>query len=129
MTITFDTSGAVTIIEEFAPGCDHVKRVEWSDLSPFAQGYVEAMARVRAAEIAEVRPLFAFSDLAPETLALILRDCESARLILGRRDSSTDAGKWLWITRNSNPHMTTSGFPPLTPYLGDDGKVYLRVAA
>lgn len=131
MSGTLDTSGVVTI--------DGV-RVGWSVetspsgfyLTPFDQGYIEALfADVQLQGTSRI-PHFplAFSDLVPETLAAILKDCaawaalwptawESARL-------STVSGRLFWRDRSAPGWSEAAHFPPLTPYLGDDGKVYLR---
>lgn len=120
-----DTSGAVTLT-----GFDNGKPlvVEWRDLSPFTQGYIEAAFRfmhdylgLRAGRYA---PL-AFSDLAPETLARIIADCEVwisgfvGRTRLAAPDRA-DMGCEFWRIRQAGRRST---FPPLTVQLGDDGKV------
>lgn len=134
---TLDTSGGVRLRR------DKIRlNTLWSDLSPFAQGYVEAMlsgvveGAWRLAEMtlapgdtARVGPhWFRFSDLAPETLAAILKDCEAFPLGLPRVYLDGKHGSQMWVTRQKG-EWTEEGFPPLTPYLGDDGKVYLRDAA
>jgi hypothetical protein len=153
MTFTLDTSGVV-----FAPASDieawpgyglhgegsgkHRRGTSWSDLSPFVQGYVEAMFADQT-EVWFDRPSLSsgtgviryvgFSDLAPETLALILLDCEAW---LRERDDwygavrhnwrTAEKGEDFWGSRNGG---AWTNFPPLTPYLGDDGKVYLQEGA
>lgn len=72
---------------------------------------------------------FGFSDLSPEALALILRDCEayeaSGRVVgLWRGDADQGAHFWRWRSQAAD-----AAFPPLTPYLSDEGKVCLREAA
>ncbi len=115
-TFTLDTSG-------FVP-----HSYQWSDLSPFEQGYVEAMfaSEYRGARLGDAK---GFSDLAPETLAAILRDCEIFRSGYGLPESymanqkASKRGGEMWHSRQ------TGGFdilPPLTPYLDDTGKVRLR---
>lgn len=72
MTFTLDTSGAVIMPNTEEP-------VRWEDLSPFAQGYIAAMfeaLRVPGPDGPEPLLYPAFSDLAPEALAAILRHCE-----------------------------------------------------
>ena len=70
-----------------------------------------------------------FSMWSPEALALILRDCEAAsgpphpRAVVGAANA---AGRLFWYTRQ---HGKLPSFPPLTPYLADDGKVCLKEAA
>lgn len=64
--------------------------------------------------------LLGFSDLAPEALAAVLRDCERYR---GRTSSSSGAvGALFWMNR-SGGHLSGDGWSPLSPFLGDDGKV------
>lgn len=79
------------------------------------------------------RTTYAFSDLAPEALALILKDCAARRnelqqlfapLRYGR--TQTDGANF-WVRRQSGLEPDFAGrFPPLTPYLREDGKVALR---
>lgn len=115
----------------------------WSDLTPFTQGYVGALfAGVMPEDGAPVvidprtggRHLshsFRFSDLAPATLARIIEDCAlSLADHLGGYTDSVTSGGMFWRERRANQlNGTDPYFPPLTPYLGDDGKVYLRDAA
>jgi len=141
----------------------------WGDLTPFEQGYVTAMlegiryekysAGINKGDhvlkwdervnYSNSRHL-AFRDLAPETLAMVRRDCErfAAKLPddfqycgsfenpLGgafwaeRNGDSGHAGAYARLNWLDSVHMgeldaITDSFPPLTPYLGDDGKVYL----
>lgn len=90
-----DTSGAV---EGFAPAFEDIaagrgESVAWHDLSPFVQGYIEALFFTNEGDGTpgegdefglwrEVEPGlwsadFGFSDLAPEALAAILADCQA----------------------------------------------------
>lgn len=132
MTFTLDTT---TPVAERTPDGDLIGYHHWSDLSPFAQGYVEALFAGGVIGLSERTPLlsapaylsgprpFAFSDLAPEALALILKDCEDARRKLNANEVD---GPWFWAWRQRNQSPV---FPPLTVYLGDDGKVRLRAVA
>ena len=116
-----DTSGRVECAASFQP----IGWAIWPDLTPFERGYVEAMLSgwIKAGKFADeggdTCGFHGFSDLAPETLAMVRRDCEMAASILGRNHQASD-GEWFW-----NGGVRRPGFPPLTPYLGDDGKVYL----
>lgn len=72
----------------------------------------------------ERHPL-AFSELAPETLARIIADCEAWRREFAGRTAETSAdrpnmGGEFWRIRQEGKRST---FPPLTVQLGDDGKV------
>jgi len=132
-TFTLDTSGFVSMPEPFEPS-DLGAEWAWPDLSPFAQGYVEALLQGEArrdgpGSVVFVRPIkgFAFSDLAPKTLALILKDCADARRRYMRDDTTKD-GRLFWEARDKGD-CQPEGYWPLTPYLGDDGKVYLRETA
>ncbi len=128
-TFTLDTSGAVLS----PPGPTWPMRIIWSDLSPFAQGYVEAMLRgpidlrgsvYESGGGTQDTLRLGFSDLAPETLATILGDCEAfERVGAGRLP-----GGLLWKTRQTEGAIA-QGMPPLTLYLDDTGKVRLREAA
>lgn len=127
---TLDTSGAVML----APG------FIWSDLDPFTQGYIEALLREGSAAVHTEREQqgrersrfdrdLGFSDLAPETLAAILTDCARRKTQLAPKGSTlfteAERGRLFWEDRQV---ALVAAFPSLTPYLGDDGKVYLRAA-
>jgi hypothetical protein len=100
-----DTSGA---IYENAP---HYEATLWKDLSPFTQGYIEALL----AGLPFSR--LAFHMLAPETLARIIADCEAMQA-KGLRDTP-EVGRSAWEVRQ----MGATDFPPLTVQLSDYGKV------
>ena len=73
------------------------------------------------------RPL-GFRDLAPETLATIRRDCAAQQVahppIEGLDgEALSKMGAQFWFDRQIGEGR---GFPPLTPYIGDDSKVYLQ---
>ena len=142
MTFTLDTSGAVTFLHPAAPRGLLRHDVRWPDLSPFEQGTLWAMF----ASIPEYAPLSTpgctwvyrerrFSDLAPEALDLIRRDCAAFSAVLSH--PSREAGGLLWQERQAGkwhePQIVGKtrlpAFPPLTSYLSDDGKVRLREAA
>lgn len=124
----------------------------WDDLSPFTQGYVEALFATFSTEFQkewgasnlQVR----FSDLAPETLARIIADCEvfedancdplnDAEFATDDRQGPTEAGAAFWLDRQGGAAFeadwpepyggaltrASKPFPPLTVQLGDDGKV------
>lgn len=115
MTFQLDTSGYVVFpASEDAPWEN--PSVEWSDLNPFTQGYTDKVLRKIGAP---------FHMLAPETLTQIMNDCGSFQSTLCP-DKSADMGRCFWQTRQNN---FWESFPPLTPYLGEDGKVYLREAS
>lgn len=129
MAFELDTSGTVlTTDRSFGGGY-----IKWSDLSPFVQGYVEALFADEGGVLSLLMERYAhegvqvrFDDLAPETLARIIADCEGARD--GYRVANTKAcGASFWAGRNDPPgcwrYLVTDGFPPLTVNLGDDGKV------
>jgi hypothetical protein len=127
-TFTFDTSGFVAM-RTHSLGIV-TQSVRWTDLTPFQQGYVEALF----ASISELpsgtnppagewRP-FAFSDLSPEALALILRDCERQATVYTDRKPDVLDGQIFWDGRK-NHVLRPYGFPPLTVSLNDAGKVCL----
>jgi hypothetical protein len=123
MTIQLDTSGFVR-----GPCGTSAGRKFWSDLDPFAQGYVEALFGELVAALCEgqdedamtyrLAHLLGFDALAPETLARIMEDCATARRLVPSENSSDD-GRNFWRV------CSVAG---TTPYLGDDGKIYLREA-
>lgn len=118
MSFQLDTSGHV----EAASG-DIPWLTVWSDLSPFTQGYIEALFAER------FQFGVGFSDLAPETLVRIIADCEAA---ISQGEDSAQNGAAFWAVRN-HPMMPsgewTRRFPPLTVHLGDDGKVRFTTPA
>lgn len=130
-----DTSGAVIGVDyqgrvRMDPAEQHWPEIYWSDLSPFAQGCVEAIfAGLEHPGYIDVEPgntdvghiPVGFRHLAPEALAMILRDTALA----DHDQSSRDYGRLAWADRQngSDPH-----FPPLRVYLNDAGKVMLELA-
>lgn len=129
---TLDTSGVVRI-PTGRPGINN--HYLWSDLSPFAQGYAEALLgdlSSRLLQPNEDGPCgveFGFSDLAPETLAMILRDCEGLGSIYS---DTTRGGALFWSDRQGGGFLglnPQTRFPPLRTYLNDAGKVMLEVAS
>jgi len=110
---THNTSGVVRIYTIPDAGTPTLRRWRWEDLDPFTQGYIEAMG------------VGTFSDLAPETLAAILKDCERFQKYSGKPRTHLYGGI-MWKQRGFG---MLPQYPPLTPYLGDDGKVYLREAS
>lgn len=174
---TLDTSGVVLPFHRYDLQWNaEPVGYRWPDLSPFAQGYVEALLRDAwdqgvvildrwgdgEDDTDQNRP--GFSDLSPEALALILRDCEAMRETpigadpflrdaprsdiplahwLAQRGTLREAGAAFWAYRNGDKdaflranvitivvlgkvEAAAKAFPPLTPYLSDDGKVCLR---
>lgn len=124
----------------------------WSDLSPFAQGYVEALfasfERWPSTTFGDAKyPALpnvsghgvtiglGFSDLSPEALALIIRDCERA-LRTSLWGNSVRDGRLFWSERTEELFSGFWGgqqtllcetlFPPLRPFLNEDGKVCLE---
>lgn len=142
MTDTFklDTSGTVRVTTAFVGrDPDSLTRdrpvmvggpVQWGNLSPFAQGYIEALvasipneARTYEGFAARGHRPIAFRDLAPETLARIIADCERAEARIG---DGAEWGRYFWTARQGGLYGSdpTAKAPPLTVRLGDDGKVY-----
>ena len=137
---TFDTSGAVEV--QPMSETEGSIRIRWSDLSPFAQGYIEAaFASASVPNTPNLthrgvymitpngdRRAVAFSDLAPETLAAMLGDCEAVRegSLAAYKRRTPHAGGLFWETRKRGG---LSAFPPITLYLGDDGRIYQREAS
>lgn len=119
MTFQLDTTG--NVYDNRIGNVAGKALTRWSDLSPFAQGYIEALfasigGKLEIVPFMGMRPepfAVGFSDLAPETLARIIADCEARAWL------DTD-GKWFWISRQNG---NLDAFPPLTVQLGDDGKV------
>lgn len=114
MTFTLDTSGRV--ITELSEAIETY--YEWGDLSPFTQGYISALfeSEAYALKYPDTGPGLGavdprFSDLAPETLAWIIADCEAfqakAADLLERAYAAGEydeeqAGRDLWFTRKGH---------------------------
>lgn len=128
MTPALDTSGAVPMSRTFFhPLKSGDAPIVWSDLSPFAQGYIEAafeslaeQSRTGVGSFAR----YAFSDLAPEALALILADCGAIRRTRGTGTDMVvrDLGASTWRARQRG---ISTAFPPLTVTFDNDAKVRL----
>jgi len=114
MTFQLDTSG-------------DIDGKRWDDLTPFAQGYIKAMltsllverqADSKGQTLSE--KWAAFSDLAPETLARTIADCEALESRFETRPNDSATGRRFYIHRQEGDF---AAFPPLTVQLSDDGKV------
>jgi len=192
---TLDTSGYVTLRREDASWKGRPRPdIYWEDLSPFEQGYIEALLQDLASGplirlSAEDSAVFAgallnpakpnealekaskryreavaaqkasgifptpilvaapgFSDLSPEALGAIRKDCaaylakaaESEAEVRAYSGASNAAkvrqawlgggGKQFWEQRNTTDSLKAF-WPPLTVVLSDEGKVCLRGAA
>lgn len=96
----------------------------WSDLPPFTQGYIKALlASSQLNKIGKKLGAFmgvaGFSDLAPETLARIIADCEDHRRAFSLEDQRA-MGRKFWFERQDGDFFT---YPIMTVHLGSDGKV------
>lgn len=114
----------------------------WDDLSPFAQGYIDALFAslwdpVFQKPVLRSGPIdfrgVAFRHFAPETLADILADCDRYCREWGWDDQCAEIGGDLWRDRQQRfagwprADELSEDFPPVTLlYLGDDGLIYQR---
>ena len=134
--MALDTSGYVTVRGpvpagyRLIPHNDTVVVVDWASLPPFAQGYIEAFWEAvrelrRDAEDRVQMNLddLGFRHLAPEALALILKDCAEAQRLWPNVTTTAAAGASLWHQRQM---MALAEFGPVTPYLREDGKIAFR---
>lgn len=120
--ISFDTSGVVCIpARDFEGPVDRV--LSWDKLSPFVQGYVEALFESLVEQTHTTG--WAFRYLDPSALALILRDCEAWRCLYPRGRDDKQGGANMWLLR-AEQMVERKDFPPLQPYLSDEGRVCLR---
>lgn len=138
-----DTSGEV-----FWPSPEG-HSLDWSDIAKLphgllAQGYIEAgfasmdrdfmgEPRFRAPWL-DVPGVTAwlnvgFRDLAPATLAAMLKDCE-ARLSQASPPypNTREEGARTWEKRQAGK-LKLHGFPPVTLSIGDDGLIYQEVVS
>lgn len=111
----------------------------WSDLSPFTQGYIEALFASLPGLDQQGRMIprhpdvahggvhvMGFSDLAPETLARIIADCASFENIaggVGQKTGLTEGRRFWEGQQRGMSGALGAAFPPQTVQLGDDGKV------
>lgn len=125
-SFTLDTSGLVDDPEGWGI-------LEWSDLSPFAQGYVEALfesvvpVRDDGATVERcVWEVAGFRHLSPEAVEMILRDCELWEQTRApcAIEADADDGRELWRHRQANESAYL--FPPYRIFLSDEGKVCLE---
>jgi len=129
-----DTSGAIDWPSGMDPrplGVAMVGCLGWADLGAFTQGYIEALlSSVRGFHVPHYlkwdernghrTPRFlAFRDLAPESLARVIKDCDALRPV----PNTADHGRTVWTQRQEG--KAGPSFPPLAVRLGDDGKVHL----
>lgn len=142
---TFDTTGLVTIPLGTPKTGDHRAFWAWEDFTPFEQGYIKALFASGIVGLSENSPLkvapvylggprpFAFSDLAPETLDAIRKDCAIGAGLYAAPMLAAFEGADLWERRQRGDFlkfpMTAKMLRPLTPYLGDDSKIYLRATS
>jgi len=129
MGFQLDTSGYV---EPPYSGPTCAPAIYWSDLTPFAQGYVEALfSSAEHPGYLDVEPgscdaghmQVGFRHLDPETLARVIADCEAATVNGGGSQNSSTIGGALFWSRRQGGADRKDGFPPLTVQLGSDGKV------
>lgn len=121
MQHTLDTSGVV----QFRDDHGELMTYRWSDLTPFVQGYIEALFFDPAsdAELWQAKGgILGFDRLAPETLARILKDCEE--MVRNSRGylKTADQGREAWVWRQDGVLI----FPPLTPILSEDGLIRFK---
>lgn len=136
-----DTSGVVHMPAPGNPGSvGPMAYIMWLDLDSFTQGYVEAMfagpwearnvqqRHLAAGKDNSVRvDVLGFRHLSPEALARIMEDCAGIGYGLGKFYANTHRqGGHFW---NDRQRGSFHAFPPLTPYLNDEGRVCLREGA
>lgn len=142
MSVSLDTSGVVYAgTDPQQPG----GHIEWEDLSPFCQGYVEAAfasldrdfmgePRLRAPELDAPGVTsyvnIGFSDLHPATLARFMEDCETVQRIFAGVEMTADDGRRVWRHRAEGfpgpletDRLLRTALRPLRLHLSPDGKV------
>jgi hypothetical protein len=112
-------------------GTHHMHSTCWEDLSPFEQGYIEAMFVSFDSENGQpiliskptgkigsgLAHYVGFSDLAAETLATIRKDCAEALLDVFIAPKGVElGGQIFWRERQADKWLA---FPPLHPTLSD----------
>lgn len=119
MTFKLDTSGLVQCPAPDQKPNETTGCWFWTDLSIFAQGYIEALFDDLPHGPRLIHPLHGggvfvrFSDLAPETLARIITDCAVKTASLACPLTAED-GRVFW---------RKFGAKSSTVQLGEDGKV------
>lgn len=136
MTFQLDTSGSVILPRvDAGDGALYREPISWADLTPFTQGYIEALFEALGPynwmdEQGGAWPS-KFSDLAPETLARIIADCEAVQKRVADRLFVCPDGATFWTQRQTrfarvgaeDRGWAVAHFPPQTVQLCDDGKV------
>lgn len=119
-----------------ATEADQAFHLDASGFNHFAQGYVKALLSGPITVGADAHTYnsvlqLGFSDLAPATGARIIADCKEALADpLAGYKPHVESGRMFWRDRQANMlNGMDPRFPPLTPHLGEDGKVYLREGA
>lgn len=146
-----NTEGAVIVLLPDMCGFKHSRMLAWADLDAFTQGYIEAMFFTWPEDEGDyiggiTSP--GFADLARETLARIIADCDSFQqqeaanlsAAYGVDYDATQAGRDFWFTRGGHGvgfwdsglgdlgdklSHAARDYGNLDAYLGDDGHVYL----
>jgi hypothetical protein len=126
MSMTFDTSGVVTIPYEMSQRLGLRVQYNWGRLVPFQQGTLiaasEEASRLLGRQIG-------FSDWSGEALGRIMGDCEgwdraTAGYPPGGPPMTAEQGREFWQMRQRGD--LKKSFPPLTFHFDNDGKVCLR---
>lgn len=139
MTFTMPTSGKVRVLTDNTGGEKTFVLYAWHNLDAFTQGYVEAA--YHSAFGGDLQPdgswlmRVGFDHLAPETLATILTDCAQFCRESTWPTNLKEAGADFWRERQERSMAgaliigeVLKPYPPLTAYLGDDGKVRLATS-
>ncbi len=131
MIFQLDTSGSI-LLQPSADAPWETPAITWTDLSPFVQGYIEAVCRSGGGynpATGNNEP-WDFRQLAPETLERTMSDC-ALRMSRAGIVNQSSAGAAFWAARQGKfrkqgyPAYFTlpEVFPPLILSLNEAGKV------
>ncbi len=122
-----DTSGEIHVPESIGKdGRTRGRLIQWTDLPPFTQGYIEAaFTSLPFPTVPEDTSGWRFSDLAPETLAAMMTDCAKGATFFQSHRRGTTEGATFWKDRQSGCFKKDYLWPN-TLYLAPDGKVHQR---
>jgi hypothetical protein len=104
------------------PCCPEIATHRWPEFGQGGRRPCERCGLPVIPDMGRNTPSLAFSDLVPETLARIMEDCAALHKMWPSHQSIGHGGAF-WKERHRYGSVISQHFPPLTVYIGDDGKI------